>query len=59
MDGTNPFDDRAVTASYENWCATIGLRSDHLEKVLLKRLLRAFPSLRAVLEIGCGSAPRA
>jgi ubiquinone/menaquinone biosynthesis C-methylase UbiE len=55
MDGTNPFNDLTIAASYENWYATIGLRPDRLEKALLKRLLRVFPGSRTILEIGCGT----
>ena len=55
MDSINPFKDRAIAASYENWYATIGLRPERLEKALLKRLLSVFPPSRTVMEIGCGT----
>ncbi len=42
---------------YESWYETEqGRRADEAEKAALGWLLRAFPQLRSVLEIGCGTA---
>jgi ubiquinone/menaquinone biosynthesis C-methylase UbiE len=51
----NPFTDPTLVAGYEAWYRTIGLRADHLEKALLKRLLAGFSRARTLLEVGCGT----
>lgn len=51
----NPFDDRDLVASYENWYETTGRRADGLEKQLLNQLLTDFPAVGTVLEVGCGT----
>ena len=52
---SNPFDDPAVAARYEDWYSGPGQRADALEKSLLKGLLADFPGARTVLEVGCGT----
>ena len=46
----------AAAHRYEGWYATPpGQRADQAERALLNNLLRAFPSARSVLEVGCGT----
>jgi len=41
---------------YEGWYVTpAGQRADQAERALLDNFLRAFPSARSVLEVGCGT----
>jgi ubiquinone/menaquinone biosynthesis C-methylase UbiE len=51
----NPFDDPLVASHYQAWYSGAGRRADGLEKQLLGRLIRDFPSANTVLEIGCGT----
>lgn len=51
----NPFAEPAVAARYENWYSGAGFDADTLEKRLLGKLLGRFPTVRRVLEVGCGT----
>jgi ubiquinone/menaquinone biosynthesis C-methylase UbiE len=52
---SNPFDEQARAARYEEWYAGRGRRADWLEKRLLAGFLACFPQAETVLEVGCGT----
>jgi len=51
----NPFTDQALASRCEAWYAGEGRRADILERELLGKLLRLFPSAHSILEVGCGT----
>jgi SAM-dependent methyltransferase len=51
----NPFENPALVVGYEAWYETTGRRADRLEKALLQKLLDGFPTVRTLLEVGCGT----
>lgn len=53
--GDAAFDER-IAAHYEAWYETPkGRRADELEKAVLGWLLRSFPRVGSILEVGCGT----
>jgi ubiquinone/menaquinone biosynthesis C-methylase UbiE len=55
MTNNNVFSNPEIASDYETWYQTVGSQADKQEKVLLKRLLRAFSTANSILEIGCGT----
>jgi ubiquinone/menaquinone biosynthesis C-methylase UbiE len=51
----NPFTRRDIVNKYEAWYQTSGIRVDIQEKSLLKELLKIFPDVNSILEVGCGT----
>jgi len=52
---SNPFTDRGLVTAYEGWYEADGRRAVRLEKRLLQDLLRRFPEVCKILEVGCGT----
>jgi ubiquinone/menaquinone biosynthesis C-methylase UbiE len=53
--GSEPFNDPALVAAYEDWYQGAGRAADRAEKSLLASLLDRLPAGASLLEVGCGT----
>lgn len=51
----HPFDDPAVSETYESWYTGTGVHAEELERRVLERLITRYTCVRRVLDIGCGT----